>query len=116
MIRLDFFSLGGDNLFFRIPREVFVGLLILKPFDFCLEHADKKNSIRIFILRYFVNVVYCLRSELLVGGKLFWLGVRGRQAGIYPAPAPSLIATLFFLFHFRPELLNFNPEPLDGRR
>ena len=65
---------------------------------------------------FFRVVVYRLCGELLEGGKLFRLGVRGGNAGFNPAPAPSLVPFLFSFFHRSHELLDLRLQPLDGLR
>ena len=106
--RLDFFSLRGNSLFFRVPREALVGLKVLKSFNFGLKYTDKKYSVGISVFRDLIYVVYRLSGELLEGGKLFRLGVRGGNAGFYPAPAPSLVTFLLSFFHRGHELLDLH--------
>ena len=88
-IGLNPFLLKDGSFVPRIPRETFVCLLVLELFDLTLKHVHKKNSIRVSVLRDLVHVVDRLSGKLLVGGRFFRLGVRGRRARLCPAPAPS---------------------------
>ena len=106
--RLGFFSLMGNRLFVRVRREALVGLEVLKSFYFGLKYTDKKHSVGISVFRDLIYVVYRLSGELVEGCKLFRLGVRGGNAGFYPAPAPSLVTFLLSFFHHGHELLDLH--------
>ena len=118
-IRLYSFLDIGNGFFSRVPRRGFVDLLVLKSLHFRLKHAHKEDSIRISVLRDLVEVLDRLCRKFLVGGKLLWLGVKGRLAGLRPAPVPSSVdrkdVGTRLRIHGPHELLDLRLEPVDGR-